>query len=61
MDLMGGRSQDTDVTATALPSRGKYWIVFIGNWTPKVSGPAGEWFDFYLLTCVFAKSEATAV
>jgi len=44
MDLMGGKSQDVELTSTALPSRGLYWVVFLVTWTPETTGPAGREF-----------------
>ena len=42
LDLMGGKSRDVPVSATALPSRPQYWIIIIAQWQPKVTGPAGR-------------------
>ena len=46
MDLMGGKSQDVELTSTALPSRGLYWVVFLVTWTPETTGPAGDILEF---------------
>lgn len=46
MDLMGGKSQDVELTSTALPSRGLYWVVFLVTWTPETTGPAGNTLAF---------------
>lgn len=51
MDLMGGKSQDVELTSTALPARSTFWIVFMVTWTPETAGPAGKMYSMCCIEC----------
>lgn len=43
IDLMGGgKSQEMDFNATAVPFRPNFWIIIMAQWAPEVTGPKGR-------------------